>query len=131
MVCVGLPRFQGRFGLGQGVRVAAALERLSHPLPAQAGLCGQALQRRQPEALVGLVGEAFPSPWERLGLCVDRWQGEVPCCRAEGAGSAAARFSMPTLGARLFPGLDPGRYGDALDLRGLGEVLARRAVGTQ
>jgi hypothetical protein len=41
------------------------------------------------------------------------------------------RFILPTLGAMLFPGRDPGRHGAAMDLRGLGAVLDRRAVGTQ
>src|SRR2546422_5149714 len=38
---------------------------------------------------------------------------------------------MQTLGALLFPCLDPGRHGDTIDLIGLGNGLDGRAGGTQ
>jgi hypothetical protein len=103
-----LQRFQCMFGLGKGVRVSEAFERFSHPLPSKAGLFGQAFQRRQTEAFVGFVGAAFPYPCERMRLFFDILQGDVPFLRAECARSAAARFILQTLGAMLFPVLDPG-----------------------
>jgi hypothetical protein len=131
LVCVVLQRFPCPCGLGQGGWVSEALERFSPPLPSQTGLCGQAWQRRQPEALGGWVGEALHHPVERLGRFLDVLQGDGLCRRAACARSAAARCIMPTLGARLFPGLDPGRPGDTMDLRGPGDGLERRALGTQ
>ena len=49
----------------------------------------------------------------------------------ECAWSATARLIMQTLGAMLFPFLDPGRHGDTMDLIGLGNGLDGRAGGTQ
>ena len=66
-----------------------------------------------------------------MGLFFDILQRDGPFLRAEDARSAAARFIMQTLGAMVFPVLDPGRHGDAMDLIGLGDVLDRRALGTQ
>ena len=131
LVCLGRQRFQGTGGLGTGVRGAAALPRLAHALPSTPGLCGQALQRRQTAALVGGVGEARQDLCERLGGFLEIWQSEVPFLRAAWARSTPARLIRHTLGAMLFPGLEPGRHGDALALRGLGARLDRRAVGTQ
>src|SRR5712691_9895434 len=131
LVFLFLQRFKFTFGLGKGVWVSEAFERFSHPLPSKTGLFGQAFQRRQTEALVGFVGEALPDPFERMGLFFDILQRDVPFLRAECARSAAARFIMQTLGAMLFPVLDPSRHGDAMDLVGLGDILDRRAVGTQ
>jgi hypothetical protein len=131
LVCLLLQRFKCTLGLGKGGRVSAACERFAHPLPSKPDLFGQALQRRQTEALVGLVGEVLPSPWERMGLFFALLQGDVPCLRAECARSAAARLIRQTLGTMLFPVLEPGRHGDTMALGGLGNVLDRRAVGTQ
>lgn len=126
-----LQRFEFPLGLGKGVRVAEAVARFSHPLPSTTGLFGPAFQRRQPEALGGGVGEALPAPLERLGFFWELGPGEVPVFRAEGARSAATRFSMHTLGAMLFPVLEPGRYGDTMALIGRGDGLDRHALGTQ
>jgi hypothetical protein len=130
LVFLCLQRFQFPFGLGKGVRISEAFERFSHPLPSKTGLFGQAFQRRQTEALVGFVGEALHHPLERMGRFFDILQGDGLFRRAEGARSAAARFIMQTLGAMLFPVLEPGRHGDAMDLIGPGDVLDRRALGT-
>src|SRR5262247_542861 len=126
-----LHRVKCTLGLGKGHRVSERLERFAHPLPSKTGLFGQAFQRRQTEALVGGVGEALPYPWERRGLFVDVWQGDGLCRRAEGGRPPAAWFIMPTLGARLCPWLEPGRHGDAMDLRGLGKSRDGRPCGTQ
>jgi hypothetical protein len=66
-----------------------------------------------------------------MGLFFDILQGDVLFRRAECARSATARFLMQTLGAMLFPVLDSGRHGDAMDLIGPRDVLDRRALGTQ
>ena len=131
LVFLVLQRFQFPFGRGKGVRVSEAFERFSHPLPSKPGLFGQAFQRRQTETLVGFGGEASQNPCERLGLFFELLQGDVPVLRAECARSAAARFIMQALGAMLFPVLDPGRHGDAMDLVGLGNGLDGRPCGTQ
>ena len=66
-----------------------------------------------------------------MGFFLDILQGDIPFLRAECARSATARFIMQTLGAMLFPVLDPGRHGDAMDLVGLGNGLDGRSCGTQ
>jgi hypothetical protein len=49
----------------------------------------------------------------------------------EFAGSATARLIMQTLDAMLFPFLNPGRHGDAMDLIGLSKGLDGRPCSTQ
>ena len=57
--------------------------------------------------------------------------GEFLFVWGEFAWSATARLIMQTLGAMMFPFLDPGRHGDAMDLIGIGNDLDGRAGGTQ
>jgi hypothetical protein len=131
LVFLFLQGFKFTFGLGKGLRVSETFERFSHPLPSKTGLFGQTFQRRHTEAFVGFVGQALPHPFETIGLFFDILQGDVLFRRAEGARSAAARFIMQTRLPMLFPVRDPSRHGDAMDLIGPGDVLDRRALGTQ
>src|SRR5260370_22992077 len=108
----------GQFTLttGKGVRITETLERLSHPFPSKTGLFGQTFERRETEALLGFVGEALHHPFERTGLFFPTLLGECPFVWGECAWSAPARLIMQTLGAMMFPFLDPGRHATTMHL---------------
>jgi hypothetical protein len=131
LVFLALQRFQCTCRLGTGVRVSETWERLAHPLPSKPGFVGQTLQRRHPEALGRCGGEALRDSLESTRVFFPRVEGAVLCLRGASGRSAAARLIRQPLGAMVFPGRHPGRHGDAMDLRGLGDVLAGRALGTQ
>ena len=123
----------GQFTLtaGKGLRITETLSRLAHPFPSKTCLFGQTFERRETEALLGFVGEALHHPFERTGLFFDILLSEGLFVRGEFAGSATARVIMQTLGAIIFPFLDPCRHGDAMNLVGIGNGLDGCAGGTQ
>ena len=116
---------------GTGLRIPETLSRRSHPFPSKTCLCGQSCARRETEALLGVAGETLHHPCERTGFFFALWLGECLFVWGECAWSATARVIMHTLGAMMFPGRDPGRHRDAMDLRGLGNGLDGRTSGTQ
>jgi hypothetical protein len=116
---------------GKGLRISETLERLSHPLPSKTHLFGQPFERRETEALLGFAGSTLHHPCERTGFFFDILLGECLFVWGEFAWSATARVIMQTLGAMMFPFLDPGRHGDAMDLIGMSNDLDGRAGGTQ
>src|SRR6266851_5734702 len=115
----------------KGLRIAETLSRLAHPFPSKTCLFGQTFERRETEALLGFVGEAFPHPFERTRLFFDILLDDLLFVGGEFARSATARLIMQTLGAMALPFCDPGRHGDAMDLIGIGNGLNGGAGGTQ
>src|SRR6266446_4143766 len=69
---------------GKGLRIAETLSRLAHPFPSKTCLFGQPFERRETEALLGFVGEAFPHPFERTRLFFDIVLDECLFCRLSG-----------------------------------------------
>ncbi len=116
---------------GTCLRIAETLSRLSHPFPSKTCLFGQSFERRETEALLGFAGETLHHPFERTGFFFDILLGECLFVWGECAWSATARVIMQTLGAMMFPFLDPGRPRDAMDLIGMSNDLDGRAGGTQ
>jgi len=116
---------------GKGLRIPETLSRLSHPFPSKTRLFGQTCERRETEALLGLVGETLSHRFERTGLFFDIVLSEYLFVWGEFAWSATARLIMQTLGAMLFPLRDPGRHGAPMNLIGRGNGLDGRAGGTQ
>src|SRR6266536_6653135 len=112
---------------GKRLRIAETLSRLSHPFPSKTRLFGQTFERRETEALLGFVGEALHHPFERTRLFFDILLGEFLFVWGEFGWSATARVIMQTLGAMVFPFLDPCRHGDAMDLIGISNDLDGRA----
>ena len=78
-----------------------------------------------------MVGEALHHAFERTRLFFARVLGNDLFVRGQCGWSAAARLIMHTLGAMVFPFLEPGGHGVSIDLRGLGNVLDRGALATQ
>jgi hypothetical protein len=126
-----LPGGQCTLTAGQGRRITETLSRLSHPFPSKPCLCGQPFERRETEALLGVAGETRQHRFERTGLFFAIVLSKGLFVGGAFAWSATARLIMPTLGAMRFPCRDPGRHGDPMDLRGLGNGLDGRTGGTQ
>jgi hypothetical protein len=116
---------------GTGLRITETLSRLSHPFPSKTCLCGQTCARRETEALLGFAGKTLHHRFERTGRFFDLLLRKGLFVWRKCAWSATARVIMQTLGAMMFPLLDPGRHGDSMDLRGLGNGLDGRTSGTQ
>ena len=130
VVCLWLHGFKGTLPCGTCCRISESLYRLSHTFPSKACLVGQTFQRRNTAALLGWVGSALPPLVERTGGFFARVLRAFLVVWGELGGSAPARVIMHTLGARAFQWLDPGRHGDAMDLRGLCNGLDGHACGT-
>lgn len=81
--------------------------------------------------LLRLLGDAIDRSFERTRLVLELLPGECLLGRREVARSAAARLIMQAFRAVLFPFVAPSRHGDAMDLRGLGNVLDPLALSTQ
>ena len=116
---------------GTGLRIPETLSRRSHPFPSKTCLCGQTCARRETEALLGFAGKTLHHRFERTGRFFDLLLRKGLFVWRECAWSATARVIMQTLGAMMFPFLDPGRHRDAMDLIGISNDLDGRAGGTQ
>ena len=108
LVFLVLPGFKCTLTLGKCFRSSETFSRLSHPFPSKTGLFGSPFQRRQPEAFLCVVGEALHHALERTRLFFDRVLGDDRFVRGKLGWSAAPRVIMQTLGAMVFPLLEPG-----------------------
>ena len=125
------PGFQCTGTSGQGFRCSATFARLSAAFPSPTGLVGQTLQRCKTKALRGGGGDALSHPCESAWLFLEIVLGAGLCIWGAWARAAAPRFLVSALGTRVCPLREPARHGVAIDLRGLGHVLAGRALVTQ
>jgi hypothetical protein len=126
-----LQGFQCTLTSGQCFRFSETFSRLSDAFPSKTGLFGQTFQRCNTHALRGFGGEALYHPFASAWLFFALLLGAGLFLWGEFARSAAPRFIVEALGTMVFPLRDPARHGVAIDLIGLGNVLAGRALVTQ